>query len=770
MANKNFKVRNGLDVDGNIAATDLTLSGNLTVNGTTTTLNTATLTVEDNIVVLNSNVTGTPTTDAGIEVERGDSTNSSLTWKESDDKWYQNRGGTETVIPISTSELTEGTNQYFTQARARQSVSVTDSGGDGSLSYDNSTGVFTYTGPSANEVRAHFSGGTGVTITDGVVAIGQSVGTGDSPTFAGATAGNITVGLTDNNTITTTNTNGNLTITPNGTGNLVVTTATDTDLVDNTRVLGLLESTTNTNGAYTFPAQFLSTITSGSGVTSASSVGGTDGYSAGSIMTHYFADTRAGSNTAPAFTFQGANGNSNPSATIPWTGIAGTAVSAQSTGGIMGALNFSTYATTDWASYISGMHQGGGFNVAHPLQIQGYINETPANGTLTISGATITAVSRVSVNFANVQVTGTRGQISFNSTTPAVGNAVAVTGTLTGTATGLAAGTYYVIATNGSTTAQLSATPGGYPITTTAGTTTGLTLTRQFITVTYSAQTNIPFGLNAKIAISGFTNVTDGTYMAQGTSTTTQVLIGAPSSGVPALSGTQSLSCPTVTAAGAGFRVRGVPSATPLNSGNRFNFIDHSAASATYRSDSFTWASGAYGGTGATLATLDSSGNFSPVGRITGYDKVYGEFCNTNTMAAAAINTIYAMTFNTTNIASDISIVSNSRITIAKAGQFKIIMSLQTEMTTNSVGSLDFWLRRNGADVANSATQVDLLKDQKAVIAMDWLVDASANDYYEIVYAVDDTNLDMPAYAALTTPYVRPAVPSVIVNVIPVGA
>jgi hypothetical protein len=58
----------------------------------------------------------------------------------------------------------------FTQSDARTSISVTDAGGDGSLSYASSTGVITYTGPSATEVRAHFSGGTGITITDGVVA------------------------------------------------------------------------------------------------------------------------------------------------------------------------------------------------------------------------------------------------------------------------------------------------------------------------------------------------------------------------------------------------------------------------------------------------------------------------------------------------------------------------------------------------------------------------------------------------------------------------
>lgn len=73
--------------------------------------------------------------------------------------------------PGTTDSVTEGsTNLYFTNSRARQAISVTDAGGDGSLSYNNSTGVITYTGPSAAEARAHFSAGTGITITDGAIA------------------------------------------------------------------------------------------------------------------------------------------------------------------------------------------------------------------------------------------------------------------------------------------------------------------------------------------------------------------------------------------------------------------------------------------------------------------------------------------------------------------------------------------------------------------------------------------------------------------------
>jgi hypothetical protein len=57
----------------------------------------------------------------------------------------------------TTTDLTEGTNLYYTDVRTRLAISATDSGGDGSLTYNNSTGVITYTGPSAAEVRAHLS-------------------------------------------------------------------------------------------------------------------------------------------------------------------------------------------------------------------------------------------------------------------------------------------------------------------------------------------------------------------------------------------------------------------------------------------------------------------------------------------------------------------------------------------------------------------------------------------------------------------------------------
>ena len=78
---------------GTVTANDLTVSGNLTVSGTTTSINTEILTVNDNIVVLNNNATGAPSENAGIEIERGSSTNVALRWNETSDKWELTNNG-----------------------------------------------------------------------------------------------------------------------------------------------------------------------------------------------------------------------------------------------------------------------------------------------------------------------------------------------------------------------------------------------------------------------------------------------------------------------------------------------------------------------------------------------------------------------------------------------------------------------------------------------------------------------------------------------------
>jgi hypothetical protein len=76
--------------DGNLIVT-----GDLTVSGNTTYVNTETIQLSDNIITLNANFTGaTATENAGIEVERGDETNVVLQWNETNNYWEIASGGT----------------------------------------------------------------------------------------------------------------------------------------------------------------------------------------------------------------------------------------------------------------------------------------------------------------------------------------------------------------------------------------------------------------------------------------------------------------------------------------------------------------------------------------------------------------------------------------------------------------------------------------------------------------------------------------------------
>lgn len=174
-----------------LSGSDVVVQGDLTVQGTTTTLNTQNLYVEDNIVTLNYGAVS-PSLNAGIEVNRGvGNFVPAVRWNESTDKWqFSNDGTTYTDLGVST---TYDFNATSTTGGANLNLVGSD------LTTD----------------TVKLSNGTGVTVsrisgTEVSVAIGQAVGTGDNPSFAGVTGGNITVGVSNDNTITTTS--GNLTL------------------------------------------------------------------------------------------------------------------------------------------------------------------------------------------------------------------------------------------------------------------------------------------------------------------------------------------------------------------------------------------------------------------------------------------------------------------------------------------------------------------------------------------------------------------------------
>jgi hypothetical protein len=73
---------------------NLQVGGNLNVIGTVNSVNTTQINIEDNKVKLNSNFAGTPTTDAGVTVERGLETDVEILWNETSDTWTLTNNGT----------------------------------------------------------------------------------------------------------------------------------------------------------------------------------------------------------------------------------------------------------------------------------------------------------------------------------------------------------------------------------------------------------------------------------------------------------------------------------------------------------------------------------------------------------------------------------------------------------------------------------------------------------------------------------------------------
>lgn len=70
------------------------INGNLTVLGNTTTISSTNTEVYDNIINLNAGVTGVPTLNAGLQINRGDSDDVQIRWREDWRVWQLTNDGT----------------------------------------------------------------------------------------------------------------------------------------------------------------------------------------------------------------------------------------------------------------------------------------------------------------------------------------------------------------------------------------------------------------------------------------------------------------------------------------------------------------------------------------------------------------------------------------------------------------------------------------------------------------------------------------------------
>jgi len=142
----------------------------------------------------------------------------------------------------------------------------------------------------------------------------------------------------------------------------------------------------------------------------------------------------------------------------------------------------------------------------------------------------------------------------------------------------------------------------------------------------------------------------------------------------------------------------------------------------------------------------------------------YGYFYDTTTQTAASINTAYGMTFNSVGFSRGVTIgTPTSRIYVDRPGIFNIQFSAQLDKISGGTAFIFIWLRVNGVNVPDSASQVRIQGNNAEIVAAwNYLHEFNAGDYFEIMWSTDDTNCQILA-AAASAPV--PGIPSVILTV-----
>lgn len=158
---------------------------------------------------------------------------------------------------------------------------------------------------------------------------------------------------------------------------------------------------------------------------------------------------------------------------------------------------------------------------------------------------------------------------------------------------------------------------------------------------------------------------------------------------------------------------------------------------------------------------------------ITGFGRglefPYGSFYDTTDQIAGSTTVAYAITLNTTSIASAVRVTNSSRISVDISGIYNLQFSVQLVNDTNASQDIDIWFRKNGTNIPNSNSRFGLSARKSpgdfyhTVAALNFFIDLNAGEYVELMWRTTNVDTYIEHYAAPSSP-TRPAIPSVIVT------
>ena len=168
-----------------------------------------------------------------------------------------------------------------------------------------------------------------------------------------------------------------------------------------------------------------------------------------------------------------------------------------------------------------------------------------------------------------------------------------------------------------------------------------------------------------------------------------------------------------------------------------------------------------------TAGTMDISGISTLNTR-----KVFQNGCfistTTQTQTGGVANTPTPITFTGAVVSNGISLPSTpgTNIRVSQAGTYELIFSIQFDKTGGGTNTAEAWVRVNGADIPNSASQIVVAgTNGETIMTINTFLTLNAGDDIQIVFASGDASMVVAYFPAQASPYVRPAIPSIIVTI-----
>jgi len=556
-----------------------------------------------------------------------------------------------------------------------------------------------------------FANGTGVTVSytnadTATIAIGQSVGTGDSPSFAGGTFGNITVGVATDNTITTT------------TGDLIANSASGTIIVNSNGTLGFtLRPITGFNPNIDFTGNIVKgAIRLGESTGDIHTVAGI-GYTGLSLDNTDKVTDRTG---LVLRNYGGSLAAGNPRAVIITEAARGTAASPTNitSGNNLMEIQASGYTSTGWASDSTSQV---------PAIIRLVSTEAWSSGTSNVGTGfqVVTQPTATTLSTTSIQTTISANPQTFTARSDS----------------------YTLSKGKTNSTMMLSLADDGSGKTTLSVNKPDATSASEYSLINFNTYRS-----------------TGGTYSP----TQNADIIGQFKFNGNALTGSNPGG---TTGPGISITAAATETWTTGAQGTQVSFSANKLGTTTaYAVISASPDLLALNASTIDLNSFDGT-TALPSGNIT-YGRQYIEAYSTADQTNPTANAENLMSFNNTGISNGISIVTNgttlTRITFANAGVYNLQFSAQLSQTSGGAQNAYIWLKKNGANVANTAGDTQVAGNgDKIMASWNYVFSAAAGDYYELAWAASSTSVILDYIAAAG---VVPAIPSVILTVVPIGA